>query len=114
DGSIDLANSTLFGAAAAPATIALAASGAAGTPRWSNALGIQGQTLDLDLSNLTQYATSSTVNKVTSDGAGVGNIVGVQVGPDGVVSALFDNSQVRKIAQVAVATFPNGDGLQSA
>ena len=32
---------------------------------------------------------------------------------DGVVSALFDNSQVRKIAQVAIATFPNSDGLQA-
>lgn len=114
DGSIDLANTTLFGAAGAPATIALAASGAAGTPRWSNALGIQAQTLSLDLTNLTQFATASTVNKVTSDGAGVGNIIGVQVGTDGVVSALFDNSQVRKIAQVAIATFPNSDGLQAA
>ena len=28
----------------------------------------------------------------------MGNIVGIQVGTDGVVSALFDNSQVRKIA----------------
>jgi flagellar hook protein FlgE len=30
-----------------------------------------------------------------------------------VVSAVFDNNQVRKIAQVAVATFPNADGLQA-
>jgi flagellar hook protein FlgE len=113
DGSINLATSTLFGAAGAAPTIALAASGTATTPRWSNALGIQAQTLSLDLTSLTQYATASTVNKVTSDGAGVGNIIGVQVGTDGVVSALFDNSQVRKIAQVALATFPNSDGLQA-
>lgn len=113
DGSINLATSTLFGAAGSPSTITLANSGTATQPRWADTLGIQGQTLNLDLTNLTQYATASTVNKVTSDGAGVGNIIGIQVGTDGVVSALFDNSQVRKIAQVAIATFPNANGLQS-
>jgi flagellar hook protein FlgE len=113
DGSIDLANSTLFGAAGAAPTLTLGASGVATTPRWANNLGIMGQTLNFDLSNVTQYATASTVNKVSSDGAGVGNIIGIQVGTDGVVSALFDNSQVRKIAQLAIATFPNANGLQS-
>ena len=112
DGSIDLANSTLFGAAGAPAKITLAASGGA-SPAWSAPLGIAGQTLNFDLNQLTQLASASTVNSVNSDGASAGNIVGVQVGADGVVSALFDNSQVRKIAQVAVATFPNSDGLQA-
>jgi flagellar hook protein FlgE len=112
DGSIDLANSTLFGAAGAPAKITLAASGGA-SPAWGTALGIAGQTVNLDLAQLTQLASSSTVNSVNSDGASAGNIVGVQVGADGVVSALFDNSQVRKIAQVAIATFPNSDGLQA-
>jgi len=57
--------------------------------------------------------SASTVNSVSSNGASAGNIVGVQVGADGVVSALFDNSQVRKIAQVAIATFPNSNGLQA-
>jgi flagellar hook protein FlgE len=102
DGSINLATSTLFGAAGAPATF---------TPAWSAALGIAAQTVTVNLNQLTQLASASTVNSVNSDGASAGNIVGVQVGNDGVVSALFDNSQVRKIAQVAIATFPNGDGL---
>jgi flagellar hook protein FlgE len=112
DGTIDLANSTLFGAAGAPPTIALAASGGA-SPAWGTSLGIASQSLTFDLSQLTQLASASTVNSVSADGASAGNIVGVQVAADGVVSALFDNSQVRKIAQVAVATFPNSDGLQA-
>ena len=112
DGSIDLANSTLFGPAGSPPTINLAASGGA-APAWSAALGIAAQPLSFDLSQFTQLAAATTVNSVTSNGAAVGNIVGVQVGTDGVVSALFDNSQVRKIAQVAIATFPNSDGLQA-
>ena len=113
DGTIDLANTTLFGAAGATPQINLAASGA-GAPAWAASLGIAAQPLAVDLSQFTQLASATTVNSVTSNGAGVGNIVGVQVGADGVVSALFDNSQVRKIAQVAIATFPNSDGLSAA
>jgi flagellar hook protein FlgE len=112
DGSIDLANSTLFGPAGSPPTIALAASGGA-QPAWATALGVSGQSVTVDMSQFTQLAAASTVNSVTSDGAGVGNIVGVQVGQDGVVSALFDNSQVRKIAKIAIATFPDANGLQA-
>jgi len=104
DGSIDLANTTLFGSAGATPTI---------TPAWATGLGIATQSLNVDLSQFTQLAAATTVNSVSSDGAGVGNIVGVQVGPDGVVSALFDNSQVRKIAKVAIATFPDSNGLQA-
>ena len=30
---------------------------------------------------------------------------------DGIVSAIYDNSQIRTVAKVGVATFPNADGL---
>jgi flagellar hook protein FlgE len=113
DGSIDQATSTLFGAAGAPTSLTLGASTASSGVKWSTAQGIAGQTVDLDLSNLTQYAQASTVNSVNSDGAGVGNVVGVSVDKDGVVSAIFDNSQIRKIAKVALATFPSPDGLKA-
>ena len=113
DGALDLAsvNTTLFGAPGSPAEINLAASGAATTPRWANAQGISASAIDLDLDKLTQYASASTVNAVNSDGANVGNVVGVEVGDDGTVSAIFDNSEVRKIAKIGLATFPNPDGL---
>ena len=112
DGTIDLATTTLFGAAGAAATVALNASGGA-NPKWADALGIGAQTVALNLTKLSQYAATSTVNSVTSNGAGVGNVVGVQVGEDGIVSAIFDNSQIRKVAKIGVATFPNADGLQA-
>ncbi len=111
DGSIDMANSTLFGAAGAAPVITLADSGGA-APKWGTNLGIAGQTLTLDMDSITQYASPSTVNQVNANGASVGNIVGVQVDQDGNVTALFDNSQVRKIARIGLAVFPNPDGLQ--
>jgi flagellar hook protein FlgE len=113
DGSIDLANSTLFGSPA-PATpsLTIGASTAGSGVQWATDLGISEQTVGLDLKNITQYASNSTVNSILSDGAGVGNIVAVEVDENGVVSAIYDNSQIRKVAKVGIATFPNPDGLQ--
>ena len=111
-GAIDPTTSTLFGAAGAAPTLALAASTGA-APSWSLAQGIAASSITYDLANLTQYAATSTVKTVTSNGAGVGNVVGVSVGEDGIVSAIFDNSQTRNIAKIAVATFPNSDGLKA-
>jgi flagellar hook protein FlgE len=113
DGSINLATTTLFGAAGATPQIVLNASGSGTTPNWANGLGIKAQTVSLDLTKITQYASSSTVDSISNDGAGVGNIVGVQVDGKGVVSAIYDNSQVNKIYQIAVATFPNPDSLKT-
>jgi flagellar hook protein FlgE len=110
DGSLDLTTTTLFGGAGGTPKITLGASGGA-APAWASALGIKGSDLTLDLGKLTQYAATSTVNSISSDGAAVGSIVGVQIDEDGFVSAIFDNSQVRKIAQIGLATFPNADGL---
>jgi len=118
DGSIDLNKTTLFGPATvapatpSPAVIKLAASGGA-APAWSASAGIEASDITLDLSKLTQYASTSTVNSVGSDGATVGNVVGVQVDDTGFVSVIYDNSQVRKIAKLGLATFANPDGLQS-
>jgi flagellar hook protein FlgE len=112
DGSIDLANTTLFGGAGNPPQLVLDASGTATQPRWDDGLGIAAQTIDLDLGKLTQYASTSTVNSIITDGAGPGNIVAINVDEDGIVSAVYDNSQIRTIAKVGIATFPNPDGLQ--
>jgi flagellar hook protein FlgE len=110
DGQLDLANAatTLFGPTA---QINLGASGSAATPRWADSLGIEASAIDLDWSKVTQYASASTLNSSNSDGANVGNVVGVQVSEDGVVSAIFDNSEVRQIAKVGLASFANPDGL---
>ena len=113
DGTIDLTTTTLFGAAGAAAQLVLDASGTAATPRWSNSLGIAAQTLDFDLSKVSQYTATSTVNAISSNGAGVGNIVSIDVDDEGIVSAIYDNSQIRQIAKVGIATFPNADGLQA-
>jgi len=121
DGQLDTnpANTTLFADPSNP-TIALGASAAgapgAGAANWAAGLGISGQTLEIDLGaqdgGLTQLAKASSVKTVGTNGAGVGNVMGVEIDEAGFVTAIFDNGEVRKLAQLALATFPNPDGLR--
>jgi len=123
DGQLDTnpLNTTLWADPTNP-MITLGASNAAapgaGAANWASGLGINGQNLAFQLGSttdggLTQLAKDSTVTTVSTNGAGVGQIVGVQVSQDGFVTATFDNGEVRKLAKIAIATFPNPDGLHS-
>lgn len=120
DGSIDFTNSTLTGLTAAtdPTSgsqigykLSLAASGGT-APAWATSLGLAKQDINLNLTKLTQYAATSTVDSLTNDGAGVGNVVSINVDEQGIVTAVYDNNQIRQVSKVGVATFPNSDGLQ--
>jgi flagellar hook protein FlgE len=115
-GQVDQAKTTLFGGAGGTPKFTLAASSATGSaaaPSWSATSGIAASDIALDLSKFTSYAQTSSVVSINPDGAAPGNVVGVQIDENGIVSAIFDNSQIRKIAQIGLATFANPDGLQS-
>ena len=117
DGSFDQTDSTIFGVTGAignAPNFSLADSttpGSAAAPSWASSLGVGASALKLDLSTLTNNSSPSTVTTVQSDGASVGNVVGVEIDEKGIVSAIFDNSQIRKIAQIGLATFPNANAL---
>jgi len=114
-GDFDPVNSTgFFQSAAGSMTpkFQLGNSAAGTAPKWATSLGLSDQAITLDLSKLSQVVETSQLKSVNSDGAGVGNVIAVQVDQDGYVSAIFDNKQVRKIAQIGLATFPNPDGLK--
>jgi flagellar hook protein FlgE len=85
------------------------------TVPWSTASGLGTQTVALNLSgasgSLTQQAGTSTVNSVSANGGPAGSLTGVTVANDGKVTANFSNGATRTIAQVAVATFADPDGL---
>ena len=111
DGTLDTAATTF------PTSLAIGASAATTGVRWSSASGLAAQTSALNLSKspgaLTEYDSASTYS-ATSDGGVAGTLQDVTVGKDGFVTANFSNGTSRNIAQVALATFPNADGLQSA
>jgi len=58
-----------------------------------------------------QSATTSTRLSSAVDGAAFGNISGVSIGEDGIVTALFDNGQTLSVYKLPIAVFQNPDGL---
>jgi flagellar hook protein FlgE len=120
DGSLDMTNTTLFGTPPNP-TLSIGASAAtapaAGQFNWAPSLGIAAQSVTLGIGgttgsgDLTQYASASTVQQTVTNGTPFSNLSAVAINAEGVVSATFANGTSRDIAQVAMATFPNVDGL---
>lgn len=60
---------------------------------------------------LTQFAGESTLISSSTNGATFGNVVGVSVDKEGVISALFSNGLAKKVFQLPLSTFQNPDGL---
>jgi len=117
DGSINMANSSVFGGTTTP-TINIGASAtppAAGQVSWATSLGIGAQKVNLDVDTapggISQFASASITQSVETNGTQFGNLTGVTIDDSGFVTATYDNGVTRNIAQVAVATFPNPDGL---
>jgi flagellar hook protein FlgE len=94
-----------------------AAAPAAGAANWSAGLGIANQTVTFDLNTaaggLTQYDSDSIVQAIITNGTPFGSLTGVEIDEEGFVTANFDNGVSRRIAQVAIATFPSTDSLTS-
>jgi flagellar hook protein FlgE len=111
DGTLDAANTTVFGATGAT-SLAIGASSATTGLRWASGLGVEDAALSFDLaSGLRQIAAANQVNNVTADGKATGKLQEISVTPDGTLSAVFDNGAIVGIATIAIATFNNADGL---
>jgi flagellar hook protein FlgE len=82
---------------------------------WKPALGLDPQTMNVNLNDakggLTQLNASSAPTQVTANGTAFGELAEVKIGEDGMVTAIFKNGTTRDVAQVALATFMNADGL---
>ena len=62
---------------------------------------------------VTQFSGDYSVAFVNQDGVQFGNFFGVKIDDKGIVTALFDNGETRKIYKIPVATFPNPNGLDA-
>ncbi|MCS6622681.1 flagellar hook protein FlgE [Roseibacterium beibuensis] len=124
DGRLDVAAMEALGANAlfddpSAATLTFGASDnaapGAGEFNWAAGLGIDDQVLAFDLSasagGLTQYDSASVVQAVLTNGTAFGNLSEVKIDDTGFVTAIFDNGVTRRIAQIALATFPSPDAL---
>jgi flagellar hook protein FlgE len=87
-----------------------------GKIKWADGLGIAAQTVTLDLNTsaggLSQLNTASVVQSTVTNGTAFGNLSDITIDDSGFVTAVFDNGVMRRIAQVAIATFPSPDSLK--
>jgi len=87
-----------------------------GKVKWADGLGIAAQTVTLDLNTsaggLSQLNTASVVQSTVTNGTAFGNLSEITIDEGGFVTAIFDNGVMRRIAQVAIATFPSPDSLK--
>jgi flagellar hook protein FlgE len=119
-GQIDPTKTTLFNMAAPQLTFGASSAAAPGPGQvnWAPALGIAAQSVTLNLNGgagstggITQLDSQSVTQSITNNGTAFGNLTNVEIDANGIVTAVFSNGVTRPIAQVAIATFPNPDGL---
>jgi flagellar hook protein FlgE len=111
-GAITFDSNGLLTAPAAPVNVNFTPSGGATSP----------QAIQLDFGPVaggtapvetTQFDADSTVNSFSQDGFASGTLQSVVVGRDGYITGLFSNGETINLAQVALASFPNVEGLVS-
>ncbi len=61
---------------------------------------------------ITQLAALGSIGAITQDGSATGQLSGLTVGEDGIITGSYSNGQVKALAQVAIASFANPEGLE--
>lgn len=69
------------------------------------------QTLTVKFPTITQYASAFTVNSISQDGSTVGQLTKVNIDSSGLVQAAYSNGTTAYLGMVAMAKFPNPQGL---
>lgn len=78
---------------------------------WNNGSNAAG-TITIDLSDFTQFASSSNITSIVQDGQGVGNVSSLSIENNGDVFAVLDNGQTATIGTLALANFANTEALK--
>ncbi|MBE0593055.1 MAG: flagellar hook protein FlgE [Burkholderiaceae bacterium] len=69
--------------------------------------------VEVDLGSSTQYGSVFGVNHLSQDGFTTGRLAGYSISDEGIITARYTNGQTRAQGQVALANFPNPQGLVS-
>jgi flagellar hook protein FlgE len=114
DGNLDTANST--GDLLSDTGMTIGASADTTGVHWNTDVGADAQTMTMGFgtsgtSSLTQISGDSTTSSITANGTEFGSLSSVAIGSDGLVTATYSNGHTKTLAQVALATFVNANGL---
>ncbi|MBX3115250.1 MAG: flagellar hook protein FlgE [Fimbriimonadaceae bacterium] len=74
--------------------------------------GVPAFPIDLDFSAISQLATEMQVQASSQNGFEPGSLSSFTVNSDGVVVGLYTNGLTRALGQIALAIFPNANGLE--
>jgi flagellar hook protein FlgE len=84
------------------------------TINWDASTGAAAQDITIDLAQgMSQNANSFGVTSVTADGVPPGDLVGLVLQGDGMLTAQFSNGRARALYQIPLATFLNPNGLKA-
>lgn len=67
--------------------------------------------INVDFSDMTQFAGSNNLRGVSQNGYQIGDLVGISTGLDGVIQANYSNGRAVPVAQVALANFSDKNAL---
>jgi flagellar hook protein FlgE len=76
------------------------------------ASGVSAFSSDLHFDNISQLATETQVQASSQNGFAPGSLSSFSVNTDGVIIGLYTNGLTRNLGQVAMAIFPNANGLE--
>ena len=68
--------------------------------------------LTIDYGNTTQFSQAFAVKSQSQDGAPEGDLVGVDIGDDGLVVASYSNGSQNSLGKIVLVTFPSNEGLR--
>jgi len=71
-----------------------------------------GATVNIDLTQCTQYAGTFNVNGLTQNGYAAGTLSGYSTGADGTILGRYTNGQTQALGQMLLNNFSNPGGLQ--
>ncbi|MDG6777597.1 flagellar hook protein FlgE [Thiomicrorhabdus sp. zzn3] len=68
--------------------------------------------IDIDFSEMTQFAGTYNLRGVSQNGYSVGDLVGLNTGLDGVIEARYSNGRSVPVAQLALANFSDKNAME--
>jgi flagellar hook protein FlgE len=69
-------------------------------------------TMSIDFTKSTQYSSAFAVLSQTQDGAPEGELMGTDIGPDGLVNATYSNGSQVSLGKIVLANFSSPSGLR--
>ena len=80
----------------------------------STTIGESGATLQFGINydGSTQFSSAFSVYAQTQNGSPEGDLIGLDIGDDGLVSANYSNGSAKNLAKIVLANFSNATGLR--